>query len=301
MWKDITLFYLNGGIIMIDMTVIILTKNEEKNISRCIKSVRGISKRIVVVDSFSDDKTKSIAKSEGAEVYTHEFINYGKQFQWAIDNTNIDTKWIFRLDADERLTERSSAELVNLCIKNENTDINGIIFTLEVTFLGKKLRYGGTYPFKKLCIFKKDLAFMEERSMDEQIVLKSGRSVEMKNVSEHNDFRDLTYWISKHNWYATRAAKDYLDNIDKDVDYNNLDFPSKFRRYVKYKIYYKLPMRMRCWLYFVYRYILRGGFLDGKEGFLYAFLQAYWYRILVDAKIYEANKLNKKIEEAGSL
>lgn len=286
---------------MIDMTVIILTKNENMNISKCIKSVQGICKRIVVVDSFSDDETASIAKAEGAEVYLHEFINYGKQFQWALDNTNIQSKWVFRLDADESLTDKSAAELIYLCNENENTNVNGIIFTLEVTFLGKKLKHGGTYPFRKLCIFKKDFAFMEERSMDEQIVLKAGRTIEMKNVSEHNDFRDLTYWISKHNWYATRAAKDYLDNAGKSIEYNNLDYPSKVRRYVKYNVYYKLPMSLRSWIYFVYRYVIKGGFLDGREGFLYAFLQAYWYRILVDAKIYEAEKLNKKIEEAGSL
>lgn len=186
---------------MIDLTAIILTKNEELNIQKCIDSVKSVAKRIVTVDSFSTDQTVEIAKLNCADVYEHEFVNYGKQFQWAIDNTGITTKWIFRLDADERLTIDSAKELEKLCTENENTDVNGIIFTLEVSFLGKKLKHGGTYPFKKLCIFKKDMAYMEERSMDEQIVLKSGRSVEMKCVSEHLDFRDLSYWISKHNWY----------------------------------------------------------------------------------------------------
>ncbi len=286
---------------MVDLTAIILTKNEEKNIQRCIDSVKNIAKRIVVVDSFSTDNTVNIVKSNGVEVYEHEFINYGRQFQWAIDNTNIDTKWIFRFDADERLTKESAAELSKLCRENENTDVNGIIFTLEVTFLGKKLKHGGTYPFKKLCIFKKNMGYMEERSMDEQIILKSGRCVEMKCVSEHNDFRDLSYWISKHNWYASRAAKDYFDHLQNDDDYSDLDFTCKLRRVIKYKVYYKMPMRIRCWMYFIYRYWIRLGFLDGKEGFLYAFFQAYWYRLLIDAKIHEAIKMNKSIEEAGSL
>ncbi|MDH5092762.1 glycosyltransferase family 2 protein [Clostridium perfringens] len=277
-----------------DLSVIILTKNEEVNLESCIKSLGNIAKRVIVVDSFSTDNTVQIAKSLGADVYQHKFENYGKQFQWAIDNTNITTKWIFRFDADERLTDKSRVELKQLCVQNENTDVNGIIFTLEVTFLGKKLKHGGTYPFKKLCIFKKEYAYMEEREMDEQIILKSGKCIEMKNISEHNDFKDLSYWIHKHNWYSTRAAKDYFDHVVYGDDYSNLDFTCKARRFIKYKIYYKLPMRFRCWMYFVYRYWIRLGFLDGKEGFLYAFLQAYWYRILVDAKIYETEKLNLK-------
>jgi len=286
---------------MIDMTAIILTKNEEANLQKCIDSVKNIVKRVIVVDSFSTDKTVEISKNNGLEVYQHEFENYGKQFQWAMDNTNIDTKWIFRFDADERLTNESADELQQLCRENENTDVNGIIFTLEVTFLGRKLKHGGIYPFKKLCIFKRDMAFMEERSMDEQIILTSGRAIEMRCISEHNDFRNLSYWISKHNWYATRAAKDYFDHSQNGDDYSNLDFTCKLRRFIKYNIYYKMPMRTRCWMYFMYRYWFKLGFLDGKEGFLYAFLQAYWYRMLVDAKIHESIKNHINIEEVGSL
>lgn len=286
---------------MVDLTAIILTKNEEANIEKCIDSVREVAKRIVIVDSYSTDRTLDITRAMGGEIYQHEFENYGKQFQWAIDNTEIDTRWIFRFDADERLTKESAAELEKLCIENENTDVNGIIFTLEVTFLGRKLKHGGIYPFKKLCIFKRGMAYMEERAMDEQIILKSGRCVEMKCISEHNDFKDLSYWITKHNWYATRAAKDYFDHIESGDDYSNLDFTCKMRRIIKYKIYYNMPMRMRCFMNFVYRYWMRLGFLDGKEGFLYAFLQAYWYRILVDAKIYEASIKKESIDGVGSL
>ncbi|WP_414838620.1 glycosyltransferase family 2 protein [Carnobacterium sp. TMP28] len=286
---------------MADLTTIILTKNEELNIKKCIESVKSISKRIIVMDSFSSDLTVSIAKSLGAEVYQNEFLNYGKQFQFALDNTDITTQWIFRFDADERLTEESSIEINKLCSENKNTDINGLIFKLEVNFLGRKLKHGGTYPFKKLCIFKKDHAFMETRSMDEQIVLSDGKSIEMKSISEHNDYRDLTYWISKHNWYATRAAKDYLDFENEKINYTNLDFSAKARRLLKYKIYYKMPQGIRGLTYFLYRYIIKKGFLDGKEGYYYAFLQAYWYRVLVDAKIFEAKKNNTKISDVGSL
>src|SRR5690606_19035126 len=121
--------------------------------------------------------------------------------------------------------------------------------------------------------------------------------IEMNTVSKHHDYKDLSFWIDKHNWYATRAAKDYIEHVNTNEDISRLDFDSKLRRFVKYKIYYKMPMRVRCWLYFIYRYVIRLGFLDGKEGFLYAFFQAYWYRLLVDAKIYEAQKNSKVIGE----
>ena len=237
----------------------------------------------------------------GADIYKHEFINYGKQFQYALENTNINTKWVFRIDADESLTSESYEEIKQLIEKNNNTNVNGIVFCLNVTFLGKELRHGGMVPFKKLCIFKFGKAYMETRYMDEQIVLTEGDIIEMKTCAKHDDYKDLTYWINKHNWYATRAAKDYIEMHDKTENLQKLDTPSKINRFVKYKLYNKLPSRFRCWLYFIYRYYFRLGFLDGKEGFLFAFFQAYWYRMLIDAKVFECEKMNKKIGETGSM
>ncbi|MGX7132231.1 glycosyltransferase family 2 protein [Enterococcus songbeiensis] len=271
------------------MTVVILTKNEETNLPECLESLNKRFQRVVIVDSFSTDGTKNVAKHYNAEFVQHEFVNYGKQFQWAITHLDITTQWIFRLDADERLTSESLNEIAVLSEKNKDTNVNGIIFPLEVNFLGKRLRHGGTFPFKKLCIFKQGKAFMEEREMDEQIVLTEGISVEMKHISKHEDFKDLTFWIDKHNWYASRAAKDYLHNLQNNGkdDYQSLDTPAKIRRFLKYGLYYRLPSIIRTNAYFLYRYIFRLGFLDGYAGFLYAFFQAYWYRVLVDAKIYE--------------
>jgi glycosyltransferase involved in cell wall biosynthesis len=139
---------------MRNLTAIILTKNEEVNISNAILSLKNIASRIIVLDSFSDDNTVSIASSLGVEVFFNKFINYGEQFQWALDNCNIQTKWVFRFDADEILSSEGENEIISLLHKHENTDVNGIVFNLEITFLGKKLRYGGVYPFSKLCIFK---------------------------------------------------------------------------------------------------------------------------------------------------
>ena len=138
---------------MADITTIILTYNEEKNIAECINSVKSISKRIVVVDSFSTDKTTEIAANMGAEVLEHKFVNQAKQFIYAMETLEIDTKWVFRIDADERLSEASSKELEKLVSLHADDDVNGIVVRFEVEFMGKKLRHGGIYPFKKLLVF----------------------------------------------------------------------------------------------------------------------------------------------------
>lgn len=282
------------------LTAIVLTKNEEVNLPACLESLKNVVDRIVVVDSYSSDNTCTVAREYGAQVYEHEFVNYGAQFQWAVDNCAIDSDWVLRIDADERLTKDSADELVKLCIKNIDTDVNGIVLRFKVRFMGKYLMHGGAYPMRKLCAFKLGKAYMEQRYMDEQIVLTEGKSVEMSHDLEHEDYKDLTFWIAKHNWYATRAAKDYLEHRNEHQETSSLDWHSSILRKLKYGIYYRLPSRLRTWLYFEYRYLLRGGFLDGRAGYWYAYFQAYWYRTLVDAKIYEAEK-NGGIGETGSL
>lgn len=273
---------------MADLTTIILTFNEEKNIANAINSVKSFSKRIVVVDSFSTDKTVEIAKSLGTEVIQHPFENQAKQFIYALDSLIIETQWIMRLDADEMISKEAEKEIEEICLLNEDTDINGIVVRFEVNFLGKKLRHGGIYPFRKMIVYKKDKGYMEDRAMDEHIVLKEGQSVELKHDSYHRDYKDLNAWIDKHNKYSSREVKDYFLNTNKES--KQLNKSAKIKRFIKFNIYYKLPLGTRAHLYYLYRYYFKLGFLDGKEGKIFAFMQAYWYRFLVDAKIYEKER-----------
>ena len=175
-----------------------------------------------------------------------------------------------------------------------DTDVNGIILRFEVAFLGKKLRHGGIYPFCKLQCFKYGKGTIEDRNMDEHIYLLEGRSVMMKEDSEHHDYKDLTYFIAKHNNYSSLELMDYVRNLRaRSENGKQLDQTAGLKRWIKFHIYYKLPMGFRAHLYYWYRYYWKLGFLDGKEGKIYAFLQAYWYRYLVDAKIYEWQKGQK--------
>ncbi len=281
-----------GGL-MADLTVIILTKNEELNIAQCIESVKSIAKRIVVVDSFSTDNTVDIARRMGADVYQHEFINHSKQFKWALENTNIRTKWVLRIDADERLAPETAIEIEEKTKAHENDNVNGFLIKRRNYFLGRFIRHGGMYPLKFLRLFKHGKADVEDRNMDEHIILLEGSYLELENDLLHFDFKDLHSWIAKHNEYARKEVQDYFEKREESIGY--LDTKTRMKRILKYKLYYKMPLFVRPFLYFCYRYFIRLGFLDGKEGLIFHFLQAFWYRFLVDAMIYERRKNEGKI------
>jgi glycosyltransferase involved in cell wall biosynthesis len=284
-----------GETIVADITAIILTRNEEEYIQDCISSIKHIVKRIVVVDSFSTDKTIEIANMAGAEVYQHDFFNYAKQYMYAVEIAKVKTTWILRIDADERLTKESAEELAKLCDENEMTDINGIILRFYNIFLGKPMMHGGMYPWKKLSVYKTGKGNIEDRNMDEHIVLNSGKIIEAKKDSKHLAFRGLTFFTNKCNWYSTREAMDYFEQ--EQLSTKNADF----KTLLKMKIYYKLPLGFRAWGYYIYRYYIRFGFLDGKEGKIFTFFHAYWYRFLVDAKIFEHQKMGTDFESTGVL
>lgn len=294
---------------MNNLTVVILTKNEEKNIRKCIESFEGIAKRFVIVDSYSEDNTKKICNKLKEKVtidyYERDFLNHADQLNWALANTNINTEWTMRIDADEELTKNLSKEIFEELGKLSK-DINGIVLKRRVYFLGKWIKYGGIYPNKLLRIFRTNTAYCEQKEMDEHMVLKSGKTVEFKSdLIDYND-KDLNWWIIKHNWYSNKEALEYL-NLKSEFKNNSSVKPSLFgnqaqrRRWMKNKFYYELPLFLRPTFYFVYRYFFRLGFLDGKEGLMFHFLQGYWYRFLVDSKIHEITKLNKKIEIQGEL
>ena len=280
-----------------DITAIILTKNEEINIVDCIRSIKAVVKKVIVVDSFSTDKTVELAEEEGAIVYKHPFENYSKQYQYGVQVSGQDTVWTLRIDADERLTKGSAKELERLCTHHENTDVSGIVLRFRKNFLGKDLYHGGVYPWKKLSCYKTRSGFIEDRNMDEHIVLRSGKTVEMKTDCLHFDFKDLEYFINKHNWYSSRETVDYFENLERLKNRDKLDQ----KTWLKMNIYYKIPLKIRAHLYYIYRYYLKLGFLDGREGQIYASLQAYWYRYLVDAKIYECKITGIRYKGTGDL
>ena len=261
-----------------DITVIILTKNEEKNIGFAIKSAKQISSRIVVVDSGSEDKTLDIVKENNVESYYHEWLGHAKQFNWALDNCDISTPWVFRLDADERISEELAGEIKILLPEN---DVDGYEMRWRVYFMSKWIKHGGTHKPYFLRLFRYGKGRVEEKLMDEHICVE-GKVYRLLNDLIHYDYKGLDEWLTKHVWYSNLELLMY--NTQNNIQGGNV------KQKKKRSFYYKLPLFLRAKLYYWYRYYIQLGFLDGYEGRIFVFLQAYWYRYLVDAKIYESRK-----------
>lgn len=282
---------------MADITAIILTKNEEKNLPDCLESIRGFCRRAVVVDCGSTDRTVEIAREMGADVYFHEFEYYARQFNWAIDNCGIDTKWTLRLDADERMTQ----DVISECLRHINEGrVNGVAMEATYYFLDRPINHG-LHKKRKLMLFKTGIGRIEDRRRDAHTELTSGESVLIKSRFIHRDFKDINSYINRYNWYATREMMDYISYIQGARAEISSDESIKKTRKKKFGLYYRAPMFIRARLWFIYNYVFRLGFLDGREGYIYHYLECQWYRSLVDAKIYEYMKTGALPEKLKAL
>jgi len=279
------------------LSIIILAYNEEQHIERCIESIKSIASSIFVIDSFSTDKTVEIAEALGATVYQNKWPNnHSKQVNWALDNCDIQTKWVMRLDADEVVTPELAKEINQELLQND--EIKGYILNRGHYFLGRKMLHGGNYPTKLLRIWEHGFGFCEDKLMDEHIVLTDDYPIKQLKGSfwDHN-LNNLTWWTEKHNSYSTKEAimqlrKKYNTGMQQSINSNK---QSKLKRFLKHNVYEKFPKSLRSFLFFIYRYIFRLGFLDGYQGLVWNFLQGFWYRFLVDAKVYELESKAKEL------
>lgn len=275
---------------MQDISVIILTFNEEKHIKRCIESLLLFTDKIFIIDSGSTDKTVEIAESLGAKVVQNTWVNYAVQFNFGIQNNPFNTKWLMRMDADEYVLPELAKE-INQKLGNITPEIAGMYIKRRVIFMDKWIRRGAYYPIWLLRIWRNGQGACEESWMDEHITLTTGKTLQLENDLVDHNLNNLTWWTQKHNLYAIREVIDLL-NIKynfrnfESVDPNFFGSQEQRTRFLKVK-YASIPLFIRPIIYFLYRYIFRLGFLDGKQGFIWHFLQGFWYRFLVDAKVYE--------------
>lgn len=274
----------------IDLTIIILAFNEEKHIARCIESVRGIANRVVVVDSFSKDRTINIARELGADVLQNQWINHSVQFNWALNHAIINTQWVMRLDADEVATQLFCDSISSL-LPGLPASVAGVTVNRRIYFLGKWIRYGGVYPAPMLRVWRTGRGKCENRWMDEHIIV-DGKIVHANGDICDVNLNNLTWWSNKHNLYASNEAIDILQVHELNTPglHAGMNSNAKRKRWVKENIYKKIPLGLRAFAYFLYRYFFALGFIDGKAGLLFHFLQGFWYRFLVDAKIYEVKR-----------
>lgn len=270
---------------MADLTAVILTRNEQDNIALCIDSLRGFAARAVAVDSGSTDDTAAIARAHGAEVIGHPFTYYAAQFNWAIAHIGATTEWLLRIDADERFTPTLCAECEAL-LSSAAPDMNGLSMEADFYFLGRLLRHGGSKR-RKIMIFRRGHGALEDRKRDAHTVLFDGRYLRTRHRFRHYDVKDLGDYIARCNWYAIREKQDYLAYLAGADESVNTDAALQRTRTRKFGVYYRAPMFLRAWLWFLYKYFLCGGFLDGVPGLIYHYFECYWYRFLVDARLYE--------------
>jgi glycosyltransferase involved in cell wall biosynthesis len=276
------------------ISAIILTRDEQHNLPACLESIKNYVDEIIIVDSFSTDSTIEIASKYTNKIYQHKFINQAQQFKWALNNIDIANEWILRVDADERWTTEGFAELREI-IDHDLAD--GVSVKMKMYFMHRWIKHGDFYPNFFLRVFKRSKGTIEDRLMDEHINV-TGRTI-MSNIDviENNYDRqnNITGWITKHNNYATREAIEFLSikyqlrSIETIA--NLVGGKTERKRWLKENLYYKLPLFARAFLFFLYRYFIKLGFLDGREGFIYLLLQGFWYRFLVDTKIYQLEKI----------
>lgn len=290
----------------LDLTVVILTKNESLHISRALENIKNIANKVIVVDSFSSDTTVEIAKSHGATVLQNKFINYSNQFQWALDNAKISSKWIMRLDADEIIENDLLIELESK-IPYMSEDIAGINIKRKHIFMDRWVRHGGRYPLVLLRIWRNGQGRIEDRWMDEHMVVWGGRTITLNGGFADHNLNDITFFTTKHNAYATREAIDVLiqrhklAHRDEALNTKSASAQAAIKRVLKESLYNRLPFTVSAFLYFLWRYIFQLGFLDGRSGLVYHFLQGYWYRFLVGAKLMELERAIHGLENREAI
>jgi glycosyltransferase involved in cell wall biosynthesis len=271
------------------LSIILLTYNEEANIRRCLESIKDLTDDIVIVDSFSTDSTLNICREYGCRIVQNAFVNHAVQFNWALDNVPLDRPWILRLDCDEILPFKLKHELVELTVTC-GPDITGIYLNRRMYFMNRWLKHGGMYPHYILRVFRNGAGRYEEKT-EEHLVLNFGKVIHAsQDFLEDNRQNTLKYWLKKHDDLSDGEIRDTLletRNPDRDLKPRLFGTKVERTRWLKTHLYARSPLFIRGLLYFLYRYVIRVGFLDGMPGLIFHVLQGFWYRFYIDARIYE--------------
>ena len=265
-------------------TVILLSFNSEKTLGATLDSARRVSDEIFVVDSYSTDNSVDLARSLGAIVVQHPFENYGAQRNWAINHLPISGQWQLHLDADEIMDEQLIEAITDL----PNEPIHGGYFVPRyLRFLGRVLRHGGMSPTWHLRLFRAGLGRCEDRKYDQHFMLVSGTTGQLPGAMIDDIRMSLSEWTTRHNRWADSEVAE-LNSASKAgrLQPDPRGNPAQRKRFLRQK-YDRLPLFIRPFALFAYRYFLRLGFLDGTEGLIFWVLQTFWFRFLVDAKIWE--------------
>ena len=278
------------------LVAVVMTLDEARHLPRCLASLRGVADSVMVVDSFSSDETVRIAGEHGARVVRHAWAGYADQFNWALARLDADTGWVLRIDADEYLSPALAAEIRER-LPALDAGVNGVAFRRLVIFQGRAIQFGGVSRAPVLRLFRYGRGRCESRWMDEH-VKGAEPSVTFRGDLIDENLKPLTWWIDKHNRYASREA---VDLLNLEYGFGPRDSIAGLRagsragvkRWVKERVYARLPRGLRALAHFLYCYVFRLGILDGPSGAVFHVLRGFWYRYLVDAKIAEVERCRR--------
>jgi glycosyltransferase involved in cell wall biosynthesis len=281
----------HGGLAPI-LSVVILTYNEEQNLPTCLKSLQALGCPTFAVDSGSADRTREIAAQFGVGVLDHPFTTHTQQWAWALGNVPSESEWVLALDADQAITPELATEIRT---QLKDSPYDGWYIKRRQVFRGRWIKHGGYYPKYLLKLFRRDKVHLHiGDAVDHHFYVSGPCGKFHHDLIEANRKEDnISFWVSKHNRYAVLMASEECSNQSGNgvtpIAPALFGTPDQRALWLK-RAWRRLPLYMRPALYFIYRYFLRGGFLDGKEGFIFHFLHAYWYRLLVDINIDDARR-----------
>ena len=274
------------------ISFIIPVFNEEIHIEALLVNLKRVSNSIFIVDSGSTDKTLEIGRQHGCSIYVGKWDTFSEKLNWAIEHTPYQSEWVMRVDGDELLSDELIESLINFStttIPNES-EINYLIIKKDFYFLGRQIRHGGYRSLKVERIFKRETVRYENRRVDEHLV-NITRGILISGSIIENSRASFQQWLSKHIMYAEKDVQ-MVSEESPMGDFNKLISKRKIDRFLKISLYGRLPLFIRPFLYWVYRYLILLGFLDGKAGFVYHTFHAFIYRQIQDTIIYE-KKLSK--------
>ncbi len=276
-----------------DFSFIILTFNEEQHLPRLLESIAPLGVPVYILDSGSTDGTLAAAEKFGVKAAYHRFENHPRQWDFALHHFKIETPWTIGLDADQIVTPELLGKLKNFNNASLPPDVNGIYFNRKNYFKGKWIRHGGYFPKYLLKMFRTGVGYSDlHENMDHRFIV-PGKTVIWKTgylIEENLKENDIGFWIDKHNRYSTLHAKEETDRMtglrNQTIQPKLWGSPDQRTAFFK-KIWWQMPLFARPLLYFTWRYFFKMGFLDGRQGFIFHVLQAFWYRLIVDIKIHE--------------
>jgi glycosyltransferase involved in cell wall biosynthesis len=287
----------------VPVSAVVLTFNEEKNLGACLESLAGWVAEVFVVDSGSTDGTPRIAARLGASFVSHPFETHARQWAWALAELPIRTDWVLGLDADQRVTPELAAAIAGALSGPGAADLDGFFVRRRQVFRGRWIRHGGYYPKYLLKLFRRARVTIDTGELVDHHFRVEGRAGTLPYdlVEDNRNEAAIAAWTAKHNRYAVLQARQELDRggAATGPGLSALFGTPDDRMRVLKQVWSRLPLFVRPCLYVVYRYFIRLGFLDGREGFIFHVLQGFWYRLLVDINIDELRRQRARAISTG--